>query len=164
MAKTLQLSFFSVDQSADRCYSHMVPRVSGNAPIVRFDATGGEKPGDFRSNPLHFSGRRKFALYLDITKREPQVRVQLIGEHMICGPSITSLRHPPPWMGYAGRNSETELGRPEIGIRPGHRRLFSSGCKGFYRREAGISSHYGCRVHPRLCAQRIGEAIFPVCA
>ena len=38
----------------------------------------------------------------------------------------------PMWMGYAGRNSETELGRldwdyPERADRPGHRRLFSSG-------------------------------------
>src|SRR6266481_7108773 len=30
-----------------------------------------------------------------------------------CGPSQSCLRHPPPWMGYAGRNSETESAHPE---------------------------------------------------
>src|SRR5277367_2597073 len=31
----------------------------------------------------------------------------------VCGPSQSCLRHPPPWMGYAGRNSETESAPPE---------------------------------------------------
>src|SRR5271170_3685435 len=30
----------------------------------------------------------------------------------VCGPSQSCLRHPPPWMGYAGRNSETESAHP----------------------------------------------------
>jgi hypothetical protein len=31
----------------------------------------------------------------------------------VYGPSQSCLRHPPPWMGYAGRNSETESAPPE---------------------------------------------------
>src|SRR5580692_3662071 len=34
----------------------------------------------------------------------------------VCGPSQSCLRHPPPWMGYAGRSSETESAHPgELG-------------------------------------------------
>jgi hypothetical protein len=30
----------------------------------------------------------------------------------VCGLSQSCLRHPPPWMGYAGRDSETESAHP----------------------------------------------------
>src|ERR1700729_2522275 len=31
---------------------------------------------------------------------------------LVCGLSQSCLRHPPPWMGYAGRDSETESAHP----------------------------------------------------
>jgi hypothetical protein len=43
-----------------------------------------------------------------------------------CGPSQSCLRHPPPWMGYAGRDSETESALPLKWKTLGHRRLFTS--------------------------------------
>ena len=107
-------------------------------------SAGAEKsPGKSNDFPVSYKdGKRRFALYW-ILEKENRMATWYFRKRIVCGPSITCLRHPPPWMGYAGRNSETELGRPEgeslirVG-RPGHRRLFSSGCKGFYRREAGF--------------------------
>jgi hypothetical protein len=42
---------FCVDRIADRCYSHKVPPVSGDAPGIRAGAMGREKPGKFTDSP-----------------------------------------------------------------------------------------------------------------
>ena len=97
-------------------------------------------------------GRRKAQRFMKVLRKQKKQncatldtekdnrRASGIGEAEICGPSKTCLRHPPPWMGYAGRDSETESALLERGRTLGHRRLFSSGCSGSTDVKQGRSS------------------------
>jgi hypothetical protein len=69
-----------------------------------------------RNWPPHLTQEGQGLRYTGYKRFTADITVRIVGSESsseVCGPTQSCLRHPPPWMGYAGRNSETESAHPE---------------------------------------------------